>query len=58
MNLFYDSKKKKIRLWVPISFVLVPIILVILFLQIGRIIAEKEQKEQEQNNKGDIFERI
>ena len=56
MSVFYNPETKKSRIWVPIFIVLIPVLLTLLFFQIGRMIAEKEGTPQEKTVEKDIFE--
>ena len=53
MTLFYDSKTKKIKLWVIIAFIVVPIILIGLVWIFGK--HQAEHKKSEQQKEADIF---
>ena len=53
MTLFYDSKTKKVKTWIIIAFIVVPIILVVLVWTFGK--QQAEHKKLEQQKEVDIF---
>ena len=45
MSVLYDPQKRKTRVWVPVLFVLIPIILIVLLFMIGGNVAKNAEPE-------------
>lgn len=55
MSIFYNSHTRKPRIWVALTFIAVPIILIIVLLLGTKPFVQKSAPEQSVENETDIF---
>lgn len=58
MSILYDSKRRRVQPWIPIAFILIPVVILSLayFLTKDKVQEFKSQKDQKQQE--DIFDRF
>ncbi len=57
MSIFYDSKKRKVRPWIMVAFISIPILLVLAMYHGSKNRVQEYQQEQQQKEERDIFDR-
>ena len=57
MTLFYDPKTKKVKVWVIVAFILIPIILFIVVCVVGQN-AVQNKKNKPSKEETDVFKKI
>ncbi|MCA9400160.1 MAG: hypothetical protein KC713_00935 [Candidatus Omnitrophica bacterium] len=58
MSLLYDPKTKKTKIWVPVLFVLLPILLIVGGFFLGQTQVKKKSTHPDKDVKVDVFDRI
>lgn len=58
MAFFYDPETKKPQVFAMVVFVLVPVILIVLGLSVGKNIAEKNRKKAEAESAINVFDKF
>ena len=55
MSVFYDPKKKAVKGWVFVCFIIIPIVLFVISLVTGRQIADMFKAKDQAQQEPDIF---
>ena len=58
MTIFYDPRKRKVRVWVVIVFIILPILLIIFGWLGSKGAVEKEKIRKEKEASIDIFDKF
>lgn len=58
MGTFYDSQKKQPKVWIMIAFLVVPVIVVIMFISVGKKAKENKGLKEKQDQAEDVFDKF
>ena len=58
MALFYDPKTKKPQVWIMGLFIVIPIVIIIVSLNVGKSIAKKKKENEKKESAQEIFNKF
>ena len=58
MAILYDSKTRRVQPWIPIAFLLIPVIVLVIGYFVTRDKVQQYKTDQEQKQQEDVFKRF